>query len=233
MSSTVERYVQLDLFAAEAKMLRDIDSLEQYLRATPAEIVAAIGRRAAPVARRRDRFPNDGSRYASSGIYRMHTSAPGLRTAVSRCLRALRPIQDTFDAIFVTGQSGIVPGAACAWVLKKELIILRKEGESSHGQMVEGASHACEGLNYIMLDDFIANGGTLTKLLRAAPPTGKMIALCLYGHPRSKSECTSKFTHEMHYDTDPFNPAAPKYVVTVKRQGPNSLLHDLTWTKCD
>jgi len=137
-----------------------------------------------------DNFPNVDA--PEEGRYAMHRTREGHALSIQRCLRALRPVKDTFDALFVTGLSGIAPGAAVAYALKKELLILRKinaEGDTaSHGSWLEGEAQWQNDARYMIIDDFVSNGGTLEKLFKALPTNGTLVGAMLYGHPRTKSE---------------------------------------------
>lgn len=145
-------------------------------------------------------FPNDGS---TAGGYGMHHTPEGLAKAVTRTMDALSPIVDTFDALYVTGQSGEIPGAVVAYLLKKQLIILRKAGADgnhhSHGCRVEGWYQGHE--RCIILDDFCSSGKTLRELLKHQLYGTTIVGVCLYGHPRGPSEIEAGFSKEFYeYD---------------------------------
>jgi len=76
---------------------------------------------------------------------------------------ALRPHKTRFDFLAVTGMSGVVIGSPLAVRLEKPLVIIRKEGDSSHsyGDLIGAA--ACKG-RYVFVDDFIASGGTYRRV---------------------------------------------------------------------
>lgn len=79
---------------------------------------------------------------------------------VARCVRHLKPIAHTFDAVAITGVSGLI-GAAVADRLKKGIIVVRK-GEQRH------SSHRVEGSlaeRYIFIDDQIDTGQSIKRVL--------------------------------------------------------------------
>lgn len=83
---------------------------------------------------------------------------------VTRLLSWLEPRAAEFSSILVTGLSGVVPGSVVAWKLRKTLVVVRKEGERSHGDAIEGELT----MDYIILDDFISVGDTFKRLMRHA-----------------------------------------------------------------
>ncbi len=86
-----------------------------------------------------------------------------LAMALPRLMRKLEA-----DAIVMTGQSGIVMGAALQMVCELPLVFVRKEKEDSHGSRLEGTN----GLivrRYVILDDFVAGGGTVRSIQAALP----------------------------------------------------------------
>lgn len=138
-----------------------------------------------------DRFPDTGATAESPGRYGMFRTHEGHALAVKRCLRALRPIRGEFDAIYCTGLSGEIPAATVTYVMKKELLVLRKQRGSdtmSHGQLLEGSVKDVSGTRYIIIDDFVSGGGTLKRLMQHLPSNGSLVGVLLYGHPVSPNE---------------------------------------------
>lgn len=78
--------------------------------------------------------------------------------------RSLLHRLEDFDVVLVTGLSGVIPAAIFCYKYNKKLVVLRKDREASHGSVVEGP-YQWEGGRYIILDDFIASGRTLTRLV--------------------------------------------------------------------
>lgn len=170
--------------------------------------------------RKRDVFPKSEH---MAGDYGMHRTRMGHEKAVRRCLRALRPIRDSFDVLYVTGQSGIVPGAVVAHLLKKDLVILRKQDESSHGSRVEGSARDRSGARFMILDDFISHASTLSKLLTYLPNTAKLVGITLYGHPRKEKEVDAGYAKEFWFE----RPNLPDVQYRVVRRGPTLMVFDL------
>ena len=67
------------------------------------------------------------------------------------------------DSVVVSGKSGISMAFALQMVLDFNLVVVRKRGEGSHGEPVEGRSGA-EMHRYIILDDFVATGSTVRRI---------------------------------------------------------------------
>jgi len=83
-------------------------------------------------------------------------------------MRELQPVRTQFDAIVVSGLSGVIPGAIVALRLKKQLVVIRKDDDKTHGAAVEGVGYLMEDFKpnqpYIVLDDFIAMGSTMRRM---------------------------------------------------------------------
>lgn len=68
------------------------------------------------------------------------------------------------DFVVVTGKSGIAMAYATLMLIDFPLVVIRKEGETSHGNKVEGSP--ADGLTkYIILDDFVSTGGTVNTIV--------------------------------------------------------------------
>jgi len=84
-----------------------------------------------------------------------------IKSTIKRVRKALKDVD--YDAIVVTGVSGLSVGATIAYLTGKQLIVVRKEEERSH------ACYEIEGLprvdfKYIILDDFVCAGNTVVKI---------------------------------------------------------------------
>ena len=170
-----------------------------------------------------DKFPNR----EGPGDYGMHRTVMGLDLAVARCINALTPVAETFDAVYVTGLSGVVPGAVVCHLLRKELLVLRKDHEystDSHGVLVEGVAKERDALRYVILDDFVANGGTMRRLLQYRPRHGEIVGVVLYGHPRGEREIANGYAKEFWQTRETSGEDKQWRLV---RRGPESLLFDL------
>ena len=68
------------------------------------------------------------------------------------------------DAVVVTGKSGLSLAFATLMLIDFPLIVVRKRGENSHGNPVEGKDYT-EFSRYIVLDDFVSSGTTITNIM--------------------------------------------------------------------
>lgn len=75
-------------------------------------------------------------------------------------------LASTFDAIAFTGGSGAAIAPVVAYLLKKQLIVVRKSGQQSHCGMGAVSTHITSG-SYIFLDDFTSSGGTVEEAVTA------------------------------------------------------------------
>lgn len=86
-----------------------------------------------------------------------------LRTLIDQAAEAIRGYD--YDAVAFTGMSGALIGPGIAMRSGKTFIMVRKEGQSEHtSRLVEGDMAA---RRYIIVDDFIASGGTYARTRQA------------------------------------------------------------------
>lgn len=97
--------------------------------------------------------------------YLLHGAPANLQDAVETIELALAGRFDEFESIVATGLSGAVPAGIIAYKHQKNLLLVRKQHEVSHGAELEGI---CTG-RYIFIDDFVSTGATLNRLLAVAP----------------------------------------------------------------
>lgn len=82
------------------------------------------------------------------------------RTAVEWMVERLKHVR--FDAVAVTGVSGISMGAIVAYEMNKSLVVVRKEKEESHSYYkIEGPLEA----SYVIVDDLVASGATIKRIV--------------------------------------------------------------------
>lgn len=93
--------------------------------------------------------------------YLVHRSTSELDHRVQEILIDLRPFESKFKTIVVRGLSGIVPGAIVAHTMGKNLCVIRKPNETTHGYRVEGEFKK----PYIILDDFVVTGATIAAIM--------------------------------------------------------------------
>lgn len=80
------------------------------------------------------------------------------------------------DTIVVTGKSGMALAFATMMLMPFNLCVVRKRGDGSHGNRIEGPSgHRVS--RYVILDDFISSGNTVetirAELIELAQQSGK------------------------------------------------------------
>lgn len=68
------------------------------------------------------------------------------------------------DAVAVTGKSGISLAFATLMLIDFPLIVVRKRGENSHGNPIEG-TQGVDVRKYIILDDFVSSGATIQAIV--------------------------------------------------------------------
>ena len=97
---------------------------------------------------------------------------------------SIEPILHEFDAIVVSGLSGVIPGAIIAHKYNKQLVVIRKDDDVCHGIRIEGASYFPVGTPYIIFDDVMASGRTMQRILNAVEDVGHKLPLyvLLYRH---------------------------------------------------
>ena len=67
-----------------------------------------------------------------------------------------------FDGFIVTGVSGVTMGAVLSRLLRKELVVVRKNNSTHASYKVENYKH---NKRYIFLDDLIATGETYNRVI--------------------------------------------------------------------
>lgn len=89
----------------------------------------------------------------------------------------LGPHLDKFKGVVVSGFSGAVPGAIFAYNHNKQLILVRKNEDSTHGKRMEGASYLNHDDAYVVIDDFCSLGRTMCRILDHMTKSGYGIPL--------------------------------------------------------
>lgn len=99
-----------------------------------------------------------------------------LDLVVRQSYRTLAPRKSEFDAIIVTGVSGLSVGAPLALRLKKRLLVLRKEDENCHDQPgnLVGSADLDTHQRVLFVDDLISSGATLRKCRQAVEQYAKV-----------------------------------------------------------
>ena len=92
-------------------------------------------------------------------------SPPAARDTIEKAVQEIRPYAAKFDAIAVTGSSGLLIGPTVAYLLQKGVILVRKPGTSTHSsRRVEGDDIY---KRYIIVDDLISSGDTIERIKEA------------------------------------------------------------------
>lgn len=92
-------------------------------------------------------------------------------SVVELAVKELKPHTRKFDSIAARGVSGIAIAAPVAFLLKKPLVVVRKDTEMRHSsRVVEGIKDI--GSRYVFLDDFISGGTTLREVITAIRDNG-------------------------------------------------------------
>lgn len=81
---------------------------------------------------------------------------------INRCVARLREKEHLFDTIAFRGMSGALIAPSVADVLGKQLLMVRKAQDDSHGGLVEGARSRSR---YIVLDDVVESGNTVAQVI--------------------------------------------------------------------
>lgn len=125
---------------------------------------------------------------------------------VTQAVKLLKPFVGQFDYLAISGFSGALVAPIVADKLKKQIVLVRKGGDSSHSANlnVEGPT---EG-RYIIFDDFIATGHTVNyikNMITSIPEInleyiGFYMYLGLHGHRKEALE--SDFGGKMFGDVD-------------------------------
>ena len=147
------------------------------------------------------------------------------RQTISRTVRHLKPIIDTFDAIAVSGVSGMLIGVPVADMLDKPLIVVRKEHNTHSDCLVEGS---IEG-RYLIVDDLINTGETINTIVASIHNHHNEHAICVgiylwlsqyyYDHPNP-----NHLTH-----TTPCGKIIPIMANAVKRKNCNDAGEFSNW----
>jgi adenine/guanine phosphoribosyltransferase-like PRPP-binding protein len=96
--------------------------------------------------------------------YLPHLQVEKLDKVVEIIEVALRDVLHEFDGVLCQGLSGIIPASIFCWRHGKQLVVLRKAHEKSHGAWLEGKFPE----RYIIIEDFVSYGDTMGRLLKAA-----------------------------------------------------------------
>ncbi len=128
--------------------------------------------------------------YSTDRVRRRAEFAAKAITALSRSTGA--------TAVVVHGNSGVSCGFAALMVTDTpfNLVLVRKDNDSSHGAPIEGPDGHLLG-EYLILDDFVSTGATLNRIrdkidtlhgqLSWSSPRPECVGVVLYGHHSTRS----------------------------------------------
>jgi hypothetical protein len=106
--------------------------------------------------------------YSDSYLNRTDEGDGYMAYSLPRSLReleeALVPVINEFDVIVVSGLSGAIPGAIFAHMYGKQLVVIRKDDDVTHGVRTEGRDYFVKGTPFVVLDDFISTGTTMRRI---------------------------------------------------------------------
>lgn len=100
-------------------------------------------------------------------IYHGDNGLKDLAAEVMSAALSLAAYRYDYDAIAVTGISGLSVGAPLSLITNKKLVVIRKESETAHSSAHPGMTELKDGDRYIFVDDFISSGAT-AKRVRSA-----------------------------------------------------------------
>lgn len=139
--------------------------------------------------------------FYNSGYHSKTYNPRSLKIQVNRIVRNLKKLRKTvkFDAIAFCGLSGAAIAYPVSVLAGYHLITIRKERNNQHhGHRVEG-SESRNIRRYIILDDFIGTGKTVTTIVRAINRVGKgdapqCVAIVVYDDDQSRWSSTTPYT---------------------------------------
>ena len=102
-----------------------------------------------------------------------------IKQAVDKTLQKIKKIKRPYRYIVCTGYSGALIAGFISVKLKKEIIIVRKPSDSSHGHVIESDQdkflydkneRGNRRSNYVIIDDFIVSGETIRRIIETCSP---------------------------------------------------------------
>lgn len=109
---------------------------------------------------------------------------PKLLECLRNAKKRLKGVE--FDAVAVTGVSGIAFGAVLAFALKKHLVVVRKE-ESPPSHSWKPVEGPVKVTNYLFVDDLVDSGDTFRRVVAAVakryPAAHRVGVLCYHQTP--------------------------------------------------
>jgi orotate phosphoribosyltransferase-like protein len=111
-------------------------------------------------------------RHSASGYVAESRDVTAFRAAAKKLAEVLPGLMKELNAtvIAVRGKSGVSMAFALLMLADFHIVTVRKPGENSHGDNIEGVSYDCvdrEFSRYIILDDFVGSGATCKAIVDA------------------------------------------------------------------
>lgn len=91
----------------------------------------------------------------------------------------LEPIEYTFDYIVVSGVSGLLVGPVIAYLLDKQIVVVRKTKGDHSTHTVEFLPEETD-FSYLILDDLVCSGDTLKRMVRQMPADSTCVSVLTY-----------------------------------------------------
>ena len=120
---------------------------------------------------------------------------------------------DTVPVLVFTGFSGIAFATALALEFRKQnkpidMMLVRKQGEQSHGTPVHSSTFKLKNRTYVFVDDFISSGATFTRLNTAVSHYGGITLICEQDRVRTPlpSDFTTLVNDEVEYYSNVLRP---------------------------
>lgn len=104
-------------------------------------------------------------KYAASCVTYLYPAFYNRRENLRKATTTLKTDCATFDTIVCTGVSGVLFASPLALLMKKNLVIVRKNRDGSHsGRKVEANCASDEVGKWIFVDDLVDSGATLKRV---------------------------------------------------------------------
>jgi orotate phosphoribosyltransferase len=111
-----------------------------------------------------------------------------IKESVTAAVKLFRGVKTRYTFIVCSGYSGVLIAPHVVLAVNKELIIVRKSAQNTHGMLVE--QHNIRGKDYIILDDFIQTGDTVRRIieiLQKEKPHLKCVGIVAYDYKKWSS----------------------------------------------
>ena len=108
------------------------------------------------------------------------------KVTVRKVIKVLKSIKEPYDGLVGTGVSGITMGAIFSHLMKKDMVIVRKDENRHSYRDVENYN---VGGRYVFIDDLMSSGDTYLRVRKALEKYNcKIIGYVLYNRNEPKFE---------------------------------------------